>query len=136
MVKIVCSFIIHSFDCSPERVTEYLGIQPDKVRRIGERIPAIYRREDIIMDYNDWDLFTKKTDSPHIGDYISELIGILMPCQNKLLNVKSSLGSETKMKILVAADTGLDEAYPGTFIDYKLMKFLGELCIDLDIDFY
>ena len=134
MLNIYCSLIIYDFDCTPERVTEYLGIQPDEVRVKGMVRLSIYGGREILNKENSWEIKAKKSTGPLIDKYVMELIRTLKPCSHLLLKAKDALGRRTRMKILVGTNIDENDSYPGMYLDRRVMKCLAEHRISLDVD--
>lgn len=125
---------IVAFDCSPEEITQKLDLTPTKTAIKGQEYLVGPKDKKITKTYktNYWEYRITKIENKWIGDQIEYFIEkIIRPRQEKLKNIIETC--EAEFSIVQYYYTGCN---PGFNHQNKIIKTLGYIGADLDIDIY
>jgi hypothetical protein len=72
IVKVRAYFGFDSFECDPDAITRFTGIQPDEVGRKGA-VKAVRAGREIRWPFNSWSLGSRR-ESKDVNEHLRELI--------------------------------------------------------------
>ena len=132
--QIAAQFMLSSPQFNPDEVTVFLGIQPTKTWRCGDKIPKTSLRR----KHDAWILSTgsAELDQEHSIDLIKQvhsLLDHLRPHTAKLKKICVQLNLEATLSCVLYVE-GDDR--PAIHFAPDLVKWLAELHADIDIDLY
>ena len=107
-------------------ITNYLDIEPSKTWIKGDS--KIHKG---ITKYksNGWEIELKKDNVLHIDEVLEELINLLLPKKDKLINLKDGV---KKISIIVYSN----KIMPSFVYNHKIISFLNDTNIQLEQDIY
>ena len=125
-------FILLGFECSPDDITQKLGVEPTETRLKGEMREigeGKHRREKENIE-NAWILRSELPRNTPIEKHIENLLNKIAPHKQNFIDVAKSYVFQFNCAIYYY------EANPGILLSPTILKKAGELNIPLSFDIY
>lgn len=122
-------FVITSETIKPNQITEILKKKPDKSWEINT---PKYPNTTITHKYNLWEIFIKAHNIYHTDVLLEELFTVLLPMKNDI----ALLDNEDVEKEISIVIYKKKANFPSISYNPKIISFLNDLNVTLDIDLY
>ena len=119
--------IIGKFD--PDQITAFLRVVPERVRRIGDKLPNGTTRE-----FASWRFGSISSDDPDISAQMMQTIKPLLAKEDLLRRIK--LQYDAKLTLEIVPIVRYDEPAPCLAPSLSVMRFCLETGTEIDIDLY
>jgi hypothetical protein len=130
LTKLYVSFKITGFiDCTPDDITDKIGIRPKKTYTIGQPMSAISTR---VAKQNTW--IVEAPSAPY-GDFDQQIVEIadLLWSRKEVFGVLSS-NYYCELSVAVYVDASGTESVPAIHFDKEFYKLHQYIQFDTDID--
>lgn len=122
---------IAEFECSPEKITKILGIQPTKTWIKGEPINPIGKR---VYKENGWMIESPINPvNSNVDEQVESLLSVITPYVEAFANLPSDVYIELSCVIYVPSN---DHGRPTVGFSANTIKILAKLGANIDIDIY
>ncbi|MDG9671039.1 DUF4279 domain-containing protein [Hahella sp. CR1] len=125
-------FALDGDDFDPDKVTEFLGIEPTSITRKGSKVPGILPR------INSWELSTENIVNNYIDIYemSAEIVNKIKPKKNLILQAKEIFNVSPRLEVVLWISMNEEHSTPAIGFDAETIGFLGEIGAFVDIDAY
>jgi len=127
VIEVKVSFGLWRFDCSPDEISDALGLTPDHVLVKGEK-RTIRSGHEVANEWNSWSIDSQST-SKDVNDHIRHLLDRLRP-------VTKSIRPEWDPSFNVVWKGNYLYAGSGPFYERDVVAGISELGADLWQDIY
>jgi len=128
--KISIRLIIWDFDCQPEEITNYLGIQPSEIRIKGETRLVGKIKHPMLNKMNAWIIESDLPKSAEPDKHIENILNKIRPHKNKFIELAKKYDADLSFGIF------WDYCNPGITFDKEILKEFAELNIEVGFDMY
>lgn len=123
-------FTLAGYNFNPDDITRVLGIEPTAVDKAGANVgldkPAI----------SSWELSSDKfTDDFDVYELTSELIKIIEPKKEKLMELIEQYNLSPRMGVVLLLSVDKEESTPDVGFGSRAIRFLAEIGAFVDIDY-
>jgi hypothetical protein len=133
--RVKVDFFVSALALEPAKVTEWIGLQPDKMARCGDE-----RRNykgDLISPHDEgfWMISSKgRVNSKDVNEHIGFLLKVLLPHREKVLHVINEMNGETYFDVLWTSNY----LYAGTgpLISRDALQGMSDLGASMGFDIY
>lgn len=126
---VMAYFSIHGDIFDPEDVTRILEITPTE-KKIKGLIPISKKRPSVETS---WKLSTMEENSFDINIQLKQLIGLLEPKKEVLIDIKRTMNVEFVFCFLVKIENG---EKPAMYFNLDSINFMSYIGAEIDIDLY
>ncbi len=125
-------FAFDGKDFNPHEITNFLGIQPTKIRLKGE-LPS-----GKLPKYSSWILSTENIIDEYIDifDMATALVKILKPKINMINDVRKKFNVTTRLEVVLSFSIDEGTSTPAIGFESETIDFLGKVGANIDIDTY
>ncbi len=125
-------FAFDGKDFNPHDITDFLGIQPTKIRLKGE-LPS-----GKLPKYSSWILSTENIVNEYIDvfDMATSLVKRLKPKINLINDVRKKFNVTTRLEVVLLFSVDEDVSTPAIGFETETIEFLGKIGAHIDIDTY
>lgn len=117
---------IYSDTLSPIKITEFIGLQPDKYWSEGDFKP----KTNIRYKNNGWILESSVDKHDNIDVHIQYILKRLLPFASKIKNISE------KSEVIFSCVQYTKDSNPQFYFDLKILNQLSDLGANLELDLY
>lgn len=122
-------FSIYGDDFNPDRITQRLNINPEKVWRKGEQVG----KHNILRKENCWMISTDYQESLDINNQLNLILKLLGSVKEELITIKNEIMADFRIDIVINIE---DNQTPAIYLDKEVIHFCNDYNIALDFDLY
>lgn len=115
-------------DFPVEVVTEMLGVQPTRIKRMGERLNELYTRS-----FTSWEYMSETLETLNVDDVLLPIFNVFHDKTDVINRIKKELHLDVKIAVVI---TMIDGFTPGLVIYPEFGKFISDIDALIDIDMY
>jgi Domain of unknown function (DUF4279) len=121
------SFTLTNFECDPNDISLILDIKPTKTWKTGDYIG----KSAIRYRHNGWSINTQLPHSQDLEEQIANLLEVLSPVWNKLIELGNLYDLELACVIYSYETQG-----PGIHLSKQILQKIVEVNAEFDVDYY
>jgi len=122
----------YDFECSPNRITEKLDLEPTRTGVKGEEYDSESTNVKKTRECNLWEIESKSVTNEFIGNIVDEFVSTTIEKRFNIIK-EFSCTCQTKLTIVQYYFDGYN---PGQFFSNRLVKLLSDINAEIDIDIY